>query len=84
MGHLSVVRMLIDAKAKIDAVNDYKCEFFAFNDIDIMKSLFLCVNSVTSVYWAACEGNAKVVHWLAKVRYYVSVRDFFIVRDILF
>ena len=33
-GHLPVVRLLIDAKAKLDAVDNSKCEVFAFNDIE--------------------------------------------------
>ena len=33
-GHLPVVRLLIDAKANIDAVNQDKCEFFAFDNIE--------------------------------------------------
>ena len=69
--------MLIDAKAKLDAVDNEKCEFFAFNNIEC-NEIFVCfcVNSLTAVHLAAYDGHAKVVHWLAKVRYYVSVRFF--------
>ena len=82
---MSVVRMLIDAKAKIDAVDNFKCEFFAFNNMESNEIFeFLCVNRNTAVHYAACFGHAKVVHWLAKVRYYVSaVTIFCIVRDIV-
>ena len=81
-GHLPVVRLLIDAKAKLDAVDDSKYQFSCFKTLNLMKSLYFCVNRFTAVYWAAYNGHAKVVHWLAKVRYYVSVRLFH-VRDIL-
>ena len=41
-GHLPVVRLLIDAKAKLDAVNN-KCEFFAFYNIETNEIfVFLC------------------------------------------
>ena len=41
-----------------------------------------CVNSDTAVYLAARNGHAKVIHWLAKVRYRVSFDFSHIVRDI--
>ena len=42
-GHLPVVRLLIDAKAKLDAVDYYKCEFFAFNNIESNEIfVFVC------------------------------------------
>ena len=71
-GHLPVVRMLIDAKAKIDAVDTYKCEFSPSNNNET-NEIFVCfcVNRHTTVYFAVFNGHAKVVHWLAKVRCYI-------------
>ena len=73
-GHLPVVRLLIDAKAKLDAVDDFKCEFSAFDNIKSNGNLCIFVfNRQTATYYAAYFGHANVVHWLAKVRFYVSV-----------
>ena len=54
--------------------------FSRFTTLKLMKSLYFCVSRETAVYLAASNGHAKVVHWLAKVRYYVSVR-FFLYRS---
>ena len=59
--------MLIDAKAKLDAVNDFKCEFFAFYNIESNEISYFCLNRYTAVYYAVIYGHAKIVHWLAKV-----------------
>ena len=84
-GHLPVVRMLIDAKAKVDAMKNYKCEFLPLNNIE-SNEIFVCfcVNRYTVVYYAAFGGHAKIVHWLVKVRYFVSVRYFHRSRHLLF
>ena len=48
--------------------------FSRFTTLKLMKSLYFRVNRYTAVYLAVFNGHAKVVHFLALVRYYVPVQ----------
>ena len=78
-GHVHVARLLIDAKAKLDAIDAYKfvpehrddfkrerSEAIYSSYCRFFFSVFL-FRSRTAINWAAYHGSAKFVHVLAKV-----------------
>ena len=82
-GHLPVVRLLIDAKAKIDAVNNNKCEFFVFNNIESNENLGIFVLTDTQRFIGPrVRATRKLFTGLLKWDI-MCLFDFFIVRDIL-
>ena len=74
-GHVDIVRILIEAKAKVNTQDEVCCYKITHCKTCICKYIYLCPqNGVTALYLAAQEGKVDVVRLLIDAEAQVNIQ----------